>query len=143
MSEAKERESAVCPSGSVPQYPQDLFDGRSVVRLEEIYSSVRSGRSGTEARLQGVKMRLRPFAGMTTTSLEALLNCHQARRLLGRTGEVELPNDPYYLPGNWVNISVDSEGGNFLVSIRGSDAKGANEILSRAKAFAASTESHE
>ncbi len=138
VKDAKEKESEVCPAGSAPQYPQGLFDSRSVVQVEDFYSTVRTGRSGNEARLQGVRLRLRPFAGTTTTSLEALLYCHQARRILGRSSEVELKNDPYYLPRSWVNISVDSEGGNFLVSIRGSDIKDANEIFSRAKAFAAS-----
>jgi hypothetical protein len=73
---------------------------------------------------------------MTKTSLEALLFCHQARRVLGRKGEVEFPNDPYWLPGDWVNISVESEGGNFIVSITGRDITQANQILSKATAFA-------
>jgi hypothetical protein len=140
-SEAREKEAAVCPPDRAPEYPENLFDARSIVRVEEIYSSVRTGRSGSEARLQGAKLRLRPIAGMTTNALEALLLCHQARRLLGRSGEVELPSDPYWLPESWLDITVESEGGNFVVSVRGPDTKTANEILSRAMAFAASAPS--
>jgi len=141
VSEAKETEAAVCPAGRAPEYPESLFDARSTVRVEEIYSSVRTGRSGNEARLQGAKLRLRPIAGMTTNDLEALLLCHQARRVLGRSGEIELTSDPYWLPQSWLNITVESESGNFLVSVRGPDNKTANEILSRAMAFAASAPS--
>jgi hypothetical protein len=84
---------------------------------------------------------LRPVAGLTTTSLEALLVCHQSRRVLGRNGEAEFPNDPYWLPGDWVNISVESEGGNFIVSVKGQDITQANQILSRATAFASGARS--
>jgi len=141
MSEAKETEAAVCPAGRAPEYSENLFDARYIVRVEEIYSSVRTGRSGSEARLQGAKLRLRPIAGMTTNGLEAQLLCHQARRVLGRSGEVEVTPDPYWLAGSWLNITVESESGNFVVSVRGADNKTANEILSRATAFAASAPS--
>ena len=98
---------------------------------------MRTGRSGSESRLQGARLRLRPIAELTTTSLEALLICHQARLLLGRSGEIESPNDPYWLPRAWVEISVESDGGNFVINLKGRDIGQANEILSRAKAFAA------
>jgi hypothetical protein len=35
-----------------------------------------------------------------------------------------------------VNISVESDGGNFIVSVKGQDITQANQILSRATAFA-------
>jgi hypothetical protein len=137
ISEAREKESAVCPRGGAPDYPSGLFERGSVTQVEPIYSSVRTGRSGNESRLQGARLKLRPIAGMTTTSLEALLICHQARRVLGRGGEVELQDDPYWLPNSWLDIGVDSEAGNFVVSLRARNITEANELLSRAEAFAA------
>lgn len=136
LSDAKKKEAEVCPPRGAPHYPPALFDPHSVVQVEPIYSSVRTGRSGNESRLQGAKLRLRPIEGMTVTSLEALLICHQARRVLGRSGEVELDNDPYWLPRGWVSISVETEGGNFVLSLKGRDIKEANEILLLANAFA-------
>jgi hypothetical protein len=107
----------------------------SVDSVEPGYSFVPSTASNHEARLRGALIHLRP----TTLSREAIargFECHQARVVLGRTPP--FANDPYVLPGEWLNITVDSEGDGFAVQVQADSFKAAQRVLDRAKLFVAS-----
>lgn len=138
--EAEGKERSTCPLGKDLGYPMDLFDGRSVVTVKPLYSMVRSARTGPEYRLSGATIELRPFPGFSSESLEGLLNCHNARSELARPGEPIVPNDPYWVAGQDVSVSVRSESGALRAEIRASDLETAKEVLRRASAFALADE---
>ena len=77
---------------------------------------------------------MRSLKGFTPEWLDRALECHGARRVLGKTPEV--PNDPFWLPDGMVDIDVQSDHDGFRVIARGHNASDAREILARAKAFA-------
>jgi hypothetical protein len=138
--EAEQKERSTCPLGKAPQYPIELLDGSSVVIVKPLYSMVRSARTGPEYRLSGATIQLRPFPALSSESLESLLNCHNARSELARAGEPIIPNDPYWVAGQDVRVSVRSESGGLRAEVRASDLETAKEILRRATAFATLTD---
>lgn len=66
-----------------------------------------------------------------------MLNCHAVRTELGRAGEPRVSNDPFSLPGHVVHVAVDFDHGATHVKVDARDVEGAQELLRRAKAFAA------
>jgi hypothetical protein len=135
--DAEHREPEVCaPSG--PSYPKGLFEPSSIVSVAPLYFT-KSVRGDQEQELLGVTLVLRPFPGMTSQELERLLNCHAARSQLRKVGEPTVANDPYWVPGHVVRISVDFDEGVTKVKVEGRDFTTAKEALARARAFVAET----
>jgi hypothetical protein len=135
--EARERERDTCPPGDKPEYPASLFDSRFVIRVEGLYSTVQSGRSGEAVNLLGASIYVKLVAAGSPELLEALLNCHNARSELERPGEPVLKEDPYWLRGRTLDISVRHDGNAYRVDIKAKDLQTAQEILRRARAFQA------
>jgi hypothetical protein len=133
--EAEAKERATCPTGKAPTYPAQLFDPDSVVTVKPLYSVAKTARTGPEYRLSGALIQLRPVPTLSSDGIESLLNCHNARRELGRSGEPVLENDPYWVPGQRVDLSVHSERGELRAEVRSYDITAAQEILRRATAF--------
>jgi len=133
--EAEAKERATCPAGKAPTYPAQLFDPESVVTVKPLYALAKTARTGPEYRLSGAMIQLRPVPTLSSDGIESLLNCHNARSELGRSGEPTLENDPYWVPGQRVDISVHSERGELRAEVRSSDIAAAQEILRRAAAF--------
>jgi hypothetical protein len=77
--------------------------------------------------------------GFTATWLDRALECHSARRVLGRIPAATLPNDPFWLPGRMVDIEVAATHAGLQVFIRRQNIKDAEEILARANAFVEAT----
>jgi hypothetical protein len=133
ISDAEHREKQVCPSGA-PNYPQDLFSPSSVSAVAPLYYT-KSQRGYQGQYLFGATLTLRPLPGVTAQELEWMLNCHAVRSQLKRTGEPVIPNDPYWVPGRVVRISVDFDEGVTRVKVEGRDFATAKEVLTRAFAF--------
>jgi hypothetical protein len=131
--EAAENEKKACPSDV--GHPEGLFDPASVVSVEPIYSTMRSGRSGYATNIVGAKLSLRPLPGVTREEIERALVCHNARRELGRKDEPEIVDDPYWVPGKAIEISVELERGAMSVEVKGATFETSQEILRRANAF--------
>jgi hypothetical protein len=70
-----------------------------VLQVEGRYDSHESGISKSTA----TRIVVRPPEGVSASRMTRVLQCHNARVVLGRAGEAELPNDPYVLPGTWVD----------------------------------------
>jgi hypothetical protein len=134
--EAEQKERATCPLGEEPDYPAELFDARSVVGVKPLYSMVNAARNGPEYRLTGAAIQLKPIPSLSSEHLESVLNCHNARSELARSGEPVVPDDPYWIPGQLTEVSVRSESGVLRAEVRASDIDTAKEILRRALAFA-------
>jgi hypothetical protein len=106
-----------------------------VESVEPAYSYVSSGPVDRQARLRGARIHLRPTSGLSRESFQRTAECHEASVLLGRAGEMR--DDPYVLPNAWLDISVDSEGDGFVASARTEGRDDANQVLERARRFAA------
>lgn len=96
---------------------------------------VHSGRSDGEARLRGAELRVRVQPGMTSEQLEHQISCHAAATVRGE--EQSRADDPFSLPDGWVESSVRSDAGSFLVTLRPTNPERAKEVLDRAEAFVA------
>jgi len=87
------------------------------------------------SKVVATRILLRPPEGISVDKMIRILQCHNARSVLGRAAP--LPNDPYSLPNTWLDIDVREEEGNF-VAVVGADHTTDNiRLLERAKAFAA------
>lgn len=125
--------STKCASSTVEQAAR-FVSPAAVEAVEPSYSYVKSGPEDRQARLRGARLHLRPGPGMTRELVTRELECHEARATLGQ--EVAPADDPYVLPGSWVEIEVDSEGDGFVVDARVDEFEPARQVLDRARRFA-------
>jgi hypothetical protein len=116
---------------------EPIFAHRAVESAEPLYVRASTDRAGTSSRLEGAVVYVRAIQGVTAEWLGRALECHSARRVLGRIAENVSPNDPFWLPGRMVDIDTQSIGHGFRISVRGATQDDAQEILIRANAFAA------
>jgi hypothetical protein len=110
-----------------------LLSPKVVDTVKPAYTTMGSGPVDREARLRGSRIELRPLPGMSSESLTRTLECHQVRATLGQTPSRD--DDPYVLPGRWVDIDVDSGKDGFVVLVRGDTFEQARQILERARRF--------
>jgi hypothetical protein len=82
---------------------------------------------------------VRALRGVTAEWLDRALECHSARRVLGRIPASDAPNDPFWLPGSVVDIDAESAKDRFVVDVRGATVREGQEILQRANAFVAAS----
>jgi len=80
---------------------------------------VKESTIGPFASLRRDGFKVRAVRGFTATWLDRALECHAARRLLGRIPESTLPNEPFWLPEKMVDIEVAATHAGFQVFIRG------------------------
>jgi hypothetical protein len=102
--------------------------------VEPAYSYVQSGPVSREARLRGARLHIKPLPGLSRESLARNMECHESRVTLGQVPARE--DDPYFLPGSWLDVDVDSEGDGFVASIRVDDMEAARKVLARAQHLA-------
>jgi hypothetical protein len=67
-------------------------------------------------------------------SIARTLECHQASVTLGEAQASA--DDPYVLPGRWLDIDVESEGDGFAAVVAVDRLEDAREVLDRARRFA-------
>jgi hypothetical protein len=111
-----------------------LLSPAAVDGVEPAYSYVQSG-NDRRANLSGARIHVRPLQGMSPEGLTRDLECHEARMVL--EGTPPRDDDPYVLPGQWVDIDVSSERDGFVVLARVTSISDAHLVLDRAKRFAA------
>lgn len=107
----------------------------AVETVEPAYAYISSGSAEREARLRGARLHLRPGPAMSRESLQRSLECHQAHVVLGAA--LARAEDPYILPGVWLDIDAQSEGDGFVVTVQAVGLPNAQEVLARARRFAA------
>lgn len=103
------------------------------VKPEYVY--VTTGGQYRQPRLIGAQIHLQPGPGLTKETIQRSLECHEASVTLGKTPPVE--DDPYFLPGVWLEINADSEGDGFVVRVVVDKFDDAKSVLERAKHAAA------
>jgi hypothetical protein len=104
-----------------------------IEHVDAAYSTVPSG-NDRAIRLRGARLQLRPGPHLSAESLQRSLECHQARVTLGEGAAA--PDDPYVLPGAWLDIDVDSTGDGFVAAVLVKNFDDAQRVLSRARSFA-------
>ena len=129
------REMAPRCEGFTEEGAAPLLSPAVVDTVEPAYSYVQSGPGDRQARLRGARIHVRPIAALSRESIARSLECHESRFLLATTPPVA--DDPYSLPGQWLDIDVDSERDGFIVQVATDDLPAAREVLERAKRFAA------
>jgi hypothetical protein len=111
-----------------------VIQAAAVLEVEGHYDVHESGIS----RVTATRVLLRPPQGVTADRMTRILQCHNARMVLGRADPVSLPDDPYSLPNTWLDISVKEQDGNYVVLLSADRVSDNIRVLKRAQAFAAS-----
>ena len=134
---ASRDERAFC-GGLTSDAARQQLDATSVDGVDPAYDSTSTSKGQRIERLVGAELRLRPAPTITRELLERLALCHRARVVLGRDPGSLAASDPYALPDGWVDVDVRSGNGAFVVVLRAENSDQADELLARARRFAAS-----
>jgi hypothetical protein len=111
-----------------------LFSPGSVDSVEPAYSFVQTG-NDRRANLRGARIHVKPLPGLSPEAMTRTLECHQVGVVL--RGDPSATDDPYSLPGRWLDFDVSSEADGFVVLARVTSIDDARVVLDRAKHFAA------
>jgi hypothetical protein len=132
---AAQVEQLQCDQTTTPQEDAQILESTKVISSEPIYSTVPSV-DNVEHRVNGAKLVVRPPEGVSAERMTRILQCHSARELLGRADRAELASDPYWLPGEWIDIRVTPEDGNYAVTLEADTITKSLQVLARAAAYA-------
>lgn len=117
--------------GDTASVMDGFYDPSNVYAAKRAERSTESSRPSATTRTVGADVYLHAREGVDQTYAERVLSCHAAQRVASH------PNDPLVPEsGSVSNVSVRSEGPSLVVRIESDDRATANEIWSRANAFA-------
>jgi len=133
---AAEVERVQCDGSTTRDSELRLLRSIKVLDVEPLYSFAHSSYMHGEERVVGAKLLIRPPAGTTAETLTRILQCRNARLLLGQGDVTAVPHDPYSLPNAWVNVEVTSQDGNFAVALTAESFGDNLTVLDRAKTYA-------
>jgi hypothetical protein len=111
-----------------------LYVPEAVESVEPAYSYVANG-NDRRPNLRGAAIHLRPLPGLSAELMTRSLECHQASVTLGRAPATA--DDPYVLPGRWLDLRATSEGDGFVAFARIDSIADARAVLDRALRFVA------
>jgi hypothetical protein len=132
-------EQTQCDGSTSAENEARVIEGATVLAVEPIYSYVHTATTGTDKRVAGAKLLIRPPEGIDAERVLRILQCHSARAVLGRVDASKFPDDPYWLAGSWLDIDLVPESGNLSVTVQADDITKNLQVLARARAFAAHT----
>jgi hypothetical protein len=113
-----------------------LLQANAVLSIKPLYHHIIENPDNAYERPSGVKLVVRPPAGISAEELTRILQCHSARVLLGRVNPADVPDDPYWLADRWLDIQVAPENGNFAVTVVADTVHDNIELLDRATRYA-------
>ena len=132
--EAADMERSRCGPDVDEAQLSPLFDGSAIDRVEALQEDVTSADYlVVHDEVLGAVIFVRAMKGVTPEWLDRALECHSARRVLGRVADI--PGDPFWLPGRTVSIDVRSARDELRVEVRGDTQADGEAILARARAF--------
>jgi hypothetical protein len=135
QTKAAEVEHLQCDPSSSDEVDLQLLAGMTVLSVHPIYSYVHTATTGTDKRVAGTKLLIRPPEGIDSSRVVRMLQCHSARAVLGHLDRSRFPGDPFWLDGAWLEIDVQPETGNLAVSVAADDISKNLAILERARTF--------
>jgi hypothetical protein len=113
-----------------------LMQGTTVIKSQPLYSLVPTKADQPEARVNGATLVVQPPAGVTADRMTRALQCHSARAVLSQTKEPSFADDPFVLPGSWLDINVEQMQGRYAVTIAARNVHDGLRVLENANAFA-------
>jgi hypothetical protein len=113
----------------------DALSPSIIESVQAAYMHVNQG-AGGDLRLGGVNLHMRPTVNMPVGVLQRALACHQAAVTLGSAPE--LPEDPYVLPGRWLEIDVSPTNQGLMAAVLTDSPDDARRVIERAHKFAPS-----
>ena len=119
-------------TNATPERTVQAFKDSHVLRVEPLLGRVHS----YAVQTIGANLLIAPPKGVTAEQLNEILQCHTASMLLERNSEQGTGNDPYFLPGVWLEVSVKSEIGVVSVNVAADNVHDGLLVLQRAKDFA-------
>jgi hypothetical protein len=115
-----------------------IFSKEAILGWDTAYLAAATcggGAGGCYKRLAGAVIIIKALKGYSAEWLDRALECHSARRALGKIPPGDIPNDPFWLPGKTLDIDVVSTRGEFAATVRTLQPSDAQEIVNRTKAF--------
>src|ERR1017187_8699916 len=67
-------------------------------------------------QIRSVKLVVRPPQGITLSRFGRILRCHNLRVLDGEVDASRIPNDPYGLRDSWLELDVQLDAGNYVLT---------------------------
>jgi hypothetical protein len=125
----------LCEDDSGPLAADDELSPAIIQRVEAAYIHVNQG-AGGDLRLHGVNLHMRPTVNVPVGVMQRSLACHEAAVTLGKAAE--LPEDPYVLPGKWLDIDVSVTNHGLVVAVLTDSPDDARRVVERAHRFAPS-----
>jgi hypothetical protein len=130
-------EQIQCDAATSSEADVRVIEGATVLAVEPVYTYVHTATTGTDMKVAGVRILIRPPEAMDAEHVLRILQCHSARAVLGRLDRSRFPDDPFWLAGAWLAIDLIPEAGNFAVTVEAGDIPQNLQELARARAFAA------
>jgi hypothetical protein len=114
---------------------EDALSPSVIETVQAAYMHVNAG-AGGDLRLRGANLHMRPTVNMPVGVMQRALECHEAAVVLGVTPE--LPQDPYVLPGYWLEIDVSATNEGLMAAVLTDSPDEARRVVERAHNFAPS-----
>jgi hypothetical protein len=133
---ATEVEQRQCDGTTSAENETRVIEGATVLAVEPVYSYVHTATTGTDKRVAGAKLLIRPPEGIDAERVLRIIQCHSARAVLGRVDAARFPDDPYWLDGGWLDIDLVPESGNLSVTVQADGIHKNLQVLARARAYA-------
>jgi hypothetical protein len=134
---AAEVEQVQCEAPPGPNDDLGVLARARVIKAEPLHSHVITGMNGSEERVDGAKLVIRPPEGISAERMTRIIQCHAARALLGRIDRSNFPDDPFWLPNTWVSVEVRPEEGNYAVVLEANDLPTNLRLAARVREYAA------
>jgi hypothetical protein len=113
-----------------------ILQNTAVLSAEPTYFYPTTAGASGGGTVTGAKLLVRPPPGVSSLDMTRALQCHSAKMLLGQVDPATFRDDPYSLPGAWVDIDVKPEGGNLAVRVTADRVPENLALVHRAMAFA-------
>jgi hypothetical protein len=108
-----------------------------VIKAEPItFPAGASTRTEGGQTVSGARLVMRAPDGVSAEDMASILRCHNMRALLGQVDPAAVPDDPFTLPGAWVDIDVKAEHGFLVVKVSADRIWQNLALLRQARAFA-------
>src|SRR5271165_4774009 len=87
--QAAEVERMQCATGPAGADEIRVLETATVLASQPLYSHVITGNNGSEQRVDGAKIVIRPPDGVSAERMTRILQCHSARQLLGKVDRAQ------------------------------------------------------
>jgi hypothetical protein len=116
-----------------------VIDVSNILSVAPAYATVPTSNNNSQTRLLGAEIRLRAQPGLSRVWVDHVLRCHESARLRGASTMADADNDPFWLPGKWLDVDVREDQGLFVVQLTHYEVAPAKAELERARRASATS----